>query len=161
LRTGHDTPVHQMFTLLNYVTLLNLDPTLPWVPVLQGWTWGDYLDHIEMYLKAGVDLFDGRLVGVGSVCRRQGTIRSGLLFANLADEGLKLHGFGVKITGLNNYREHLESADSLAWSFNARKNPPLPGCRHQRCNNCMRFALAWREKHGLGDASHQHEGAHT
>lgn len=151
LRTGLDVPHHQMYTLLNYVTLLNLDPDLPWIPVLQGWTLGDYLDHIEMYLKAGVDLFDGRTVGVGSVCRRQGSLFTSMLMNWLSDEGLKLHGFGVKISGLKFYRHCMSSADSMAWSFHARKHPPMPGHTHKSCANCMEYALAWREKHGLGD----------
>ena len=150
-KTGLSVRHHQMYTLLNYVTLLNLDPGLPWIPVLQGWTMGDYLDHVEMYLKAGVDLSKAPVVGVGSVCRRQATIRTSLLMTWLADEGLKLHGFGVKISGLRVYRQHMASADSLAWSYNARRNPPLPECRHKSCANCMRYALQWREKHGLGE----------
>ena len=40
----------------------------------------------------------------------------------------------------------LRSADSLAWSYRARKRPPLPGCPHARCSHCLRYALAWRER---------------
>ena len=41
-------PVHQHMTVLNYVTLVNLwpdcsDGPCPFIPVLQGWTMGDYL----------------------------------------------------------------------------------------------------------------------
>jgi hypothetical protein len=151
LKSGLSTRHHQMYTLLNYVTLLNLAPDLPWIPVLQGWTLGDYIEHIEMYLKAGIDLTKEDVVGVGSVCRRQGTIRSSLLFAWLADERLKLHGFGVKISGLKTYRQHVVSADSMAWSYHARKHPPLPGHTHKSCANCMEYALLWRKKHGLDD----------
>ena len=39
--------------------------------------------------------------------------------------------------------EFLTSADSLAWSLRARFAPPLPGCTHQRCSSCPRFALRW------------------
>ena len=66
-------------------------------------------------------------------------------------KGLRLHGFGVKIGGLARYGEMLESADSLAWSFNAlyskshcsvhRENPTT-----KNCANCLTFALEWREK---------------
>ncbi len=36
---------------------------------------------------------------------------------------------------------------TLAWSFAARWQPPLPECRgHRRCNNCVTFALRWRRK---------------
>jgi hypothetical protein len=119
--------------------------------VLQGWTWGHYFDHLEGYAKAGVDLTKAPVVGVGSVCRRQGSIFTSGLMMFLASECLKLHGVGVKITGLKWYRQHIHSADSMAWSFHARKHPPMPGHTHKSCANCMEYALAWREKHGLGD----------
>jgi hypothetical protein len=38
------------------------------------------------------------------------------------------------------------SADSLAWSFEARRAAPLAGCRHANCANCLRYAAAWRER---------------
>ena len=41
--------------------------------MLQGWELADYLEHIEMYRAAGVDLTEIERVGVGSVCRRQST----------------------------------------------------------------------------------------
>jgi hypothetical protein len=39
----------------------------------------------------------------------------------------------------------LASADSLAWSYAARRQPPLPGCelRHINCANCPRYAARW------------------
>lgn len=42
--------------------------------------------------------------------------------------------------------EFLTSADSLAWSLRARFAHPLPGCTHQRCSSCPRFALRWLQK---------------
>mgnify|MGYP000181470407 CR=1 FL=1 len=51
--------------------------------------------------------------------------------------------------------DDLASADSLAWSFAARREPPLPGhdepgpgrrAGHKHCNNCPEFALAWRDQ---------------
>jgi hypothetical protein len=41
---------------------------------------------------------------------------------------------------------HLASADSMAWSYTARRQPPMPGCPHRSCANCPRFALAWRDR---------------
>jgi hypothetical protein len=58
---------------------------------------------------------------------------------------VRLHGFGVK-TGLAPYADCLASADSLAWSFVARRAAPLPGCSHANCANCLRYAAAWRER---------------
>ena len=44
------------------------------------------------------------------------------------------------------YADCLASADSLAWSFEARRAAPLPGCGHASCANCLRYAVAWRER---------------
>ncbi len=41
---------------------------------------------------------------------------------------------------------YLESADSMAWSFSARRAPPLPGHSHKDCANCLEYALRWYEK---------------
>jgi hypothetical protein len=59
--------------------------------------------------------------------------------------GLNLHGYGIKTLGLEKIAHCLFSSDSMAWSFRARKNPPLPGCTHMNCANCQRYALLWRE----------------
>jgi hypothetical protein len=61
--------------------------------------------------------------------------------------GLRLHGFGIKTTGLQQYGTLLASADSMAWSYAARRRGyPLPGCAHRTCSNCLRYATAWREQ---------------
>jgi len=67
-----------------------------------------------------------------------------VIVSTIAGEGIALHGFGVKLTGIGLYAESLASADSMAWSYNARRSPPLAGCPHRSCANCLRFALAWR-----------------
>jgi hypothetical protein len=85
------------------------------------------------------------LVGLGSVCRRQATGQIGAITGELTGLGLRLHGLGVKRRGLARYADHLASADSLAWSYAARRRPALPGCTgHRNCANCPRYALAWR-----------------
>ena len=145
-RTGLSVAEHQRLTVANLLELRSLAPELPIIPVLQGYTFGDYLDCAELYDRAGIDIAAEPLVGLGSVCRRQNTTRVAHLVAHLADDGLRLHGFGFKRTGLAAAGEHLTSADSLAWSYHARREPPLPGCNtHKNCANCVRFALAWRE----------------
>ena len=47
---------HQLRTVNSFAELKTLAPEIPWVPVLQGWTPGDYLDHIEEYARSGFDL---------------------------------------------------------------------------------------------------------
>jgi hypothetical protein len=146
-RTGLTVAEHQARTLANYLELRALAPELPIVPVLQGWARGDYLDHVDAYTAAGVDLLAEPLVGVGTVCRRQNTVSASLLLAWLADEGLRLHGFGFKRTGLASPGGRLlASSDSLAWSYDARRAEPLHGCEHASCANCARYAMAWREE---------------
>jgi hypothetical protein len=146
-RTGMSVVEHQARTVDNYTTLRQLAPGLPFIPVLQGWTLGDYLACIDRYQQAGVDLAAMPLVGLGSVCRRQASGQIGAITSELTRAGLRLHGFGVKRQGLARYADQLESADSLAWSIHARHRPPLPGCtRHRNCANCPRYALAWRAR---------------
>lgn len=143
-KTGLSVEEHQLRTIDSYLELMALAPDVPWVPVVQGWTLMDYVRHVESYREAGVDLAALPLVGLGSVCRRQAVIQASLIVNWLADEGIKLHGFGVKRTGLKFFRGKLASADSMAWSEHARREPPRAGCTHARCNNCLDFALEWR-----------------
>lgn len=145
-RTGLTVEDHQRLSLENYLELRSLAPELPFIPVLQGWTIGDYWRHQEAHDRAGIDLKALPLVGVGTVCRRQATTSVGALLATLKADGLKVHVFGMKSRGLVLSAHHVESADSLAWSYRARRAPPMEGCPHPHCNNCMRFALAWRER---------------
>jgi hypothetical protein len=145
-KTGLTVADHQQRTLDNYLELRALAPDLPFIPVLQGWAVYDYWRHVEQYAEAGVDLATLPRVGVGTVCRRQNTTVASLIFHSLAAEGLRLHGFGVKLTGLRDAGTCLVSADSMAWSFHATKEPPMPGHSHKRCNNCLEFALDWRSR---------------
>lgn len=71
---------------------------------------------------------------------------AGAVMSSLAAEGLKLHGFGFKLQGLRASSHALTSADSMAWSYNARRNPPIDGHRHTNCANCFDYALRWRER---------------
>jgi hypothetical protein len=144
--TGRNVHQHQERTVANYLELPELRPELPFVPVLQGWVLADYLRCVDLYAAAGVDLASGGLVGLGSVCRRQSTGEIEAIVEALAAYGLRLHGFGVKTAGLARYGQHLRSADSMAWSYDARRREPLPGCPHRNCANCLTYALAWRRR---------------
>lgn len=145
-RTGLTVEQHQARTIANYLELRALDPDLPIIPVLQGWSGGDYWRHAEAYEAAGVPLSSTPLVGIGSVCRRQNTVLAGAVIATLCAERIALHGFGFKVSGLRSSGHLLASADSMAWSLSARKNPPLEGhkMQHQSCANCFDYAMAWR-----------------
>jgi hypothetical protein len=143
-KTGRTLEEHQRLTVDSYERLLDLAPDLPWAPVLQGWEGAAYFKCLEMYERRGFDLRKARIVGLGSVCRRQHTSEAEGFIRELTAYGLKLHGFGFKVRGLAKVADALESSDSLAWSFDARRKPPLEGCvRHKNCANCPRYALRW------------------
>lgn len=145
-KTGSTVVEHQARTVANFLDLMAIDDTLPVIPVLQGWTLPDYERCLALYERAGIDLTTAPLVGVGSVCRRQSTAEAAAILATLAGYGLKLHGFGLKLDGLRASADHLASADSLAWSFDARRSDPLPGHTHSSCANCVHWAMRWRER---------------
>lgn len=127
-RTGLTVAEHQRLTVERYDALVTVltelfggPPPFPIMPVLQGFTPGDYLTHLTMY---GDRLTPGMWVGVGSVCKRQGSIETiETLLAGIwgVRPDLRLHGFGVKYTAMTSplVRALLHSADSMAWSFSA------------------------------------------
>ncbi|MFF4777443.1 hypothetical protein ACFY05_31770 [Microtetraspora fusca] len=152
-RTGLTVAEHQRRTVDNFVLLVELWPQYgygdcPVMPVIQGWTIDDYLRCVDLYEAAGVRLAeDWPVVGVGSVCRRQHSAEIGEIFRTLAARDLPLHGFGVKIHGLERYGRWLTTADSMAWSYQGRRTPTQCGSTsHKNEANCMTFALAWYER---------------
>lgn len=142
-KTGLSISEHQQRTVQNYLTLRSLDDSLPFIPVLQGYVRDDYLHCIDLYHNAGIRL-EGR-VGVGTVCRRQGTRESEDIVRSVhaVIPAAALHVFGAKIRGLTRYADALGSADSMAWSYHARRRPAMPGHPHQNCANCLPFAQNW------------------
>lgn len=147
-KTGLSIRDHQRLTVMNFLKLKKLNSSIDFIPVLQGQTLDDYFSHFEMFEEHGVQLRKEKVVGVGSVCRRQNTDEIGYLFKCLASKGIKIHGFGVKIAGIKKYGEHLVSADSMAWSFGARYDEKCGLCESnaKNCANCLMYALKWREK---------------
>jgi hypothetical protein len=144
-RTGMTIAEHQRLTIANHLELRTMAPDLPFIPVLQGWTRAQYLHHRDAYVRAGIDLTREPLVGLGSVCRRQNSIRVGLLASELAHDGIRLHAFGFNLPGLSAFADRLISSDSLGWSMTARYEPPIPGHTHASCANCLQFALGWHD----------------
>lgn len=154
--TGLSVREHQERTVDNYLELIDISEDMPWVPVLQGWTVEDYHRHVDMYLACGVDLRDNHLVGVGSVCRRESMPEAIDIMRTLHARGLLLHGFGFKQEGIAACWPYLESADSMAWSYNAKEEgrkygrscgrPNGRGGAVKSCANCRHYALAWYER---------------
>lgn len=151
-KTGLSVLEHQRRTVANYLDLKSIDDRAPIIPVVQGWTLADYERCVAMYDQAGIDLTAYPVVGIGSVCRRQGTAQAANLVYSLAQlTGLKLHGFGFKIDGLREVAHLFVSADSMAWSKAGRQEPagcdfrlPLSRGPHKTEANCLRYALEWR-----------------
>lgn len=138
-KTGLSVPKHQQLTVERYDALLADGTDGVYVlPVLQGFA-PKYIDHIRLY---GHRLAHGQWVGVGSVCKRNGDPNAvaAVLLAIKGDRpDLLLHGFGLKTTALASplVRSLLHTADSMAWSFHARKQG--------RNANDWREAKAWAD----------------
>jgi hypothetical protein len=136
-KTGLSVGEHQRLTIERYDALLPMVKGVYVMPVLQGYELRDYLRHIDLY---GERLGFGAYVGVGSVCKRNIDVRQieAILSAVKAKRpDLRLHGFGLKVTALASarVRDALHSADSMAWSFAARKQG--------RSSNDWREAARW------------------
>ncbi|MBA2706682.1 MAG: hypothetical protein H0U59_02610 [Gemmatimonadaceae bacterium] len=120
-KTGLSVREHQQRTVERYTEIVS--HTRHYVlPVIQGYQPREYASHVRDY----GDLLSPRAwVGVGSVCKRSGHPRQirRVLDAILAERpDLRLHGFGVQLRALKDpsVRRRLWSADSMAWSWNAR-----------------------------------------
>ena len=147
--TGLSIKEHQELTIQNYLDLQAYAPEIPWIPVLQGFTLDEYLECYDLYILAGVDLPARPLVGLGSVCRRQNSLEIELVVYNMWLLKLKCHGFGVKLRGLDDYKQYLQTADSQAWSAVASyTHQPLcrPDAGHRTCSVCYEWAHQWYDK---------------
>lgn len=145
-KTGKTVEEHQRLTIENYLELKSIAPEMPFIPVLQGWNPDDYLRCVDMYHAAGINLAACDTVGLGTICRRQATKGVESLIFRLHSAGIPIHAFGMKFGGFSRCWDIIKSADSLAWSYTARRSSPLPECSHRNCANCIAFALKWREK---------------
>jgi hypothetical protein len=121
--TGLTKEEHQERTVRSYKQLRRQSP-LDIMPVLQGFTPQDYINHLEMY---GDALHQDAWCGVGSVCKRNGNpdaIEDVFLAIKSVRPDLRLHGFGIKKTALKRatVRDLLYSCDSMAWSYAGRKD---------------------------------------
>lgn len=122
-KTGVTVAQHQERTLTGYLALQTASTGVYIMPVLQGFTPKQYVDHVRYY---GSILAPAQWVGVGSICKRNDNpdaIEDILLAIKSERSDLRLHGFGLKVTALrrSTVRELLESSDSMAWSDAARK----------------------------------------
>ena len=122
-KTGMSVEAHQEITIKRYLRIRECTDAYV-MPVLQGYHPSDYARHVVAY---GEILSPEAWVGVGSVCKRNTSpseIEDVLFAIKSLRPDLKLHGFGLKLTALGNgtIRDLLETCDSMAWSFQERKN---------------------------------------
>ncbi len=114
----------------------------PPVPVLQGWCVSDYLRSLELLDAVWARwipwLAPPRLIGIGSVCRRNLHDPEHGLFAVLEalegrlPPGARAHLFGVKGAALSRLQHMpwIASADSMAYDFGARIDARSAGIRN-------------------------------
>jgi len=136
---------HQELTVRSFLELRDLAPGVPWVPTVQGWLPDDYLHHVELYSRAGVDLTLELLVGVGSIAQRQETPTAARVLERLHDDAQlgNLHAFGAKFGGLGSWGWAVRSADSMAWSWDARRMGYSCARHPGDCRNCQWYAEHW------------------
>lgn len=138
--TGLSVAEHQRKTVDNYLELREIcDVEI--VPVIQGYSVAEYMECIELFWANGVDLRECKTVGVGSICRRQGSAEIADLLKRVSQMGISAHGFGVKTNGLQLAIDHLVSADSMAWSENAKYQ-----LTHRKGTSCGKIAQAGPNK---------------
>lgn len=146
-KTSSTVDRNMHLTVESYCELNAIAPEVPWLPELQGWRERDYHRCFQLYADSGVDLVALPAVGVGTVCRRQGTMEAQRIVASIAALGVRVHGFGVKTNGLQANHRNFVSADSFAWSYGARKRTrecPHGIVRWER--NCPEFLRTWRDR---------------
>lgn len=147
-KTGKTVAEHQDLTVTSVIRLRELVAgRVHIIPVLQGQTVEQYVECVEKYRAAGIDLTAEPVVGLGSVCRRQASREIRELVEVLSAMGIRLHGFGVKTEAMEQYGPLLESADSFAWSKANRHR--AEECVHGVVaweRNCPVAALTWRDQ---------------
>lgn len=98
-KTGLTVRDHQERTVTSYLTLRDLAPEVPWLPVVQGYEPADYLRCVDMYASAGVDLRKFDRVGVGTLCRRHATREALEVIDALHGGGAQASRFRVQVSG--------------------------------------------------------------
>lgn len=144
-KTGRTVRQNQEMTVESYLKLSALAPEVPWLPEIQGFEEHEYHECVDLYYSAGVALHTPPMVGLGSICRREGTEAARRIARSIAARGIQLHGFGVKDP--KSLDSAFQSADSFAWSYGARKR--TRECPHGIVKwerNCPEYLRAWRDK---------------
>jgi hypothetical protein len=99
-RTELSVREHQRRTVDNFVELQMLwgdDNPSPFMPVIKGVSPGSSLRCFDRYGCAGIDVARYPVVGIGSVCRRQGAAKVDAIVSGplRRDPGLPMHVFEI------------------------------------------------------------------
>jgi hypothetical protein len=145
---GPHGAIHQERTIDSVIYLKSKVPEVHITPVLQGQRASDFLRHADQYEARGIDLAAEAIVCVGSVFNRQEDDSIIRMLRKLHHRGIKTHALGFKRPGLIRAGAYIASADSMSWSFEARRRYKTescgdPGAKHKHCGNCYAFARRW------------------
>jgi hypothetical protein len=129
--TRQTVETHQRLTIYRYDAikklLLGRGIDVYLMPVLQGDTPADYVNHIRQW---GARLKPGMWIGVGSIAVRTPQDVEKILLAIARElkaqglESIRLHGFGLKKTALKNpiIDALIDTADSMSWKYGAERD---------------------------------------
>lgn len=105
-------------TIRNESCCRQADPSLPWLPVLQGDTLSQR--QFDLQLRRRLGLLPGQRAGIGSVCGRGArSAISTILFYRQALPDIGFHGFGLHIQALDHPAAWtvIQSWDSYGWTW--------------------------------------------
>lgn len=122
---------------------------VPLLPVLQGWYVDEYVWCAEQMFGSSAENWP-RLVGLGSVCRRQLRGPAGVLsivqaLDEIMPQGVQLHLFGVKsgaLAALAPLARRVASSDSMAWDYSLRRQMPTGRTQEARAE----AMTTWHER---------------
>lgn len=131
-------------TVENALACINAAPSLPWLPVVQGWTLPEYDYCIQLYQEAGISL---NSAGLGTMCGRKPGAGIRILRAlGYRYPQNRWHVFGMHLWILKNpfAAAVVQSWDSYAWNWG--KGSKSGACRIQKASTetwssyCRRLA---------------------
>jgi hypothetical protein len=116
-------------TIDNTIKCYDVDSSLPWVPVIQGYTIDEYLACIDLYYEVGIESL---YWAIGSICSRKGhylQMRNIIVtIAKRLETECKLHAFGLGVKFLYDPQifSNIYSSDSAAWNYRAISREQKP-----------------------------------
>ena len=114
-------------TVSNAVECIQYDETIPWLPVIQGYTIDEYLYCVDLYKDAGIT---SDYWAIGSICSRKGFPYKIRRIITTLSEALqsKIHAFGISLKYLYDPQifNNIYSSDSAAWVWGATKMEQKP-----------------------------------